>query len=297
MRLIRSPQLSALLLLAAAAAALAEDDAGTRLREAATRGDVAQVRALLDAGADVNAPSEYGATALFFACDKGHVEVVKLLLARGAKPDVKDTFYQSTAADWAGFKGQGEILKLLAQAGADVTGGVTASASSGKPEGVRPLLDAKMLNDKQLTMVLTAAKGAEQAELVKLLEAAGAKPLPPADAKVDPAILASYVGSYEAATGMRITVSVSAAGALQVAFGDRQPGELAAESDVRFRLKEYELAGFTFESEGGAVRRVKYDEGGELVVFERKTPPATAPAPAPRPAPTPAPAAQKELDP
>lgn len=290
MRLTRPWQLLALLLLATAVAAFAEDDPGTRLRDAATHGDVAQVRALLDAGTDANAASEYGATALFFACDRGHVEVVKLLLARGAKPDVKDNFYNSTPVDWAGMKGQGEILKLLAGAGADVTNGVIAAASMGKADGVRPLLDAKLLDDKQLTMVLTAAKGAEQAEIVKLLEAAGAKPLPPADAKVDPAVLASYAGSYEAAAGTRITISVSPTGALQAAFGDRPPSELGAESDVRFRLKEYELASFTFESEGGAVRRIKYDEGGEPMVLERKAPPATAPAPSP----TPAPAAQKE---
>jgi hypothetical protein len=169
MRLTRTWQLLLGLLLATAAAAFAEDDPGTRLREAATRGDVAQVRALLDAGADANAASEYGATALHFACDKGHVEVVKLLLERGAKADAKDTFYGAQPVDWAGMKGHGEVLKLLAQAGADVTGGVTGAASMGKIDAIRPLLDAKLLDDKQLTMVLTAAKGAEQAEIVKLL--------------------------------------------------------------------------------------------------------------------------------
>ncbi len=287
MRLSRPWQRIVALLLVGSTAALAEDDPGTRLREAATHGDVAQVRALLDAGADANAASEYGATALHFACDKGHVEVVRLLLEHGAKPEAKDTFYGATPVDWAGMKGHGEILKLLAQAGADVTGGVTGAASMGKIDAIRPLLDAKLLNDKQLTMVLTAAKGAEQAEIVKLLEAAGAKPLPPANAKVDPAVLASYAGSYEASTGMRLTVSVSPAGALQVGFGERPPMELGAESDVRFRIKEYEVAALTFQSEGGAVRRLTYDEGGEPMVLERVAAAAAAPTPAPTPTPEP----------
>ena len=285
MRPSRPWYLLAALALAGSTAALAEDDAGTRLREAATRGDTAQVSALLEAGADPNAASEYGATALHFACDKGHVEVVRLLLARGAKPDVKDTFYGAQPVDWAGMKGHGEVLKLLAQAGADVTGGAAAGASMGKVDAIRPLLDAKLLDDRQLTLVLTAAKGAEQAEVVKLLEAAGAKPLPPANAKVDPAVLAAYAGSYEASTGMRLTVSVSASGALQVAFGERPPMELAAESDVRFRLKEYEVAGLTFESEGGVVRRLEFDEGGQPMTLERVAAAAPAPPPAPAPAP------------
>ena len=199
MRLSRSWQLFVVLALASAAAALAQGqgtgqgaDGGAQLRDAASKGDLAQVRALLDAGTDANAASEYGATALTFACDKGHVEVVRLLLARGADPKAKDTFYGSSPADWAGSKGHGEILKLLAEAGADVTGAVAAAVGSGKPEGLRPLLDAKMLDARQLTIALTTAKANQLAEMVAMLEAAGAKPLPPADAKVDRLVPAAY---------------------------------------------------------------------------------------------------------
>ena len=56
---------------------------------AATRaGDAARVTAALDKGADVNAKTRYGATALTFAADRGHVEIVKLLIARGADVNV-----------------------------------------------------------------------------------------------------------------------------------------------------------------------------------------------------------------
>lgn len=279
MRLSRSWQLTVLLALASAAVALAQGgDGGAQLRDAASKGDLAQVRALLDAGTDANAASEYGATALTFACDKGHVEVVRLLLERGADPNAKDTFYGSTPADWAGSKGHGEILKLLAEAGADVTGAVAAAVGSGKPEGLRPLLDAKMLDARQLTIALTAAKAEGQAEMAALLEAAGAQPLPPADAKVDPALLAAYAGEYER-EGMRVVLSVSPQQALLVAFGQGQPMELLAESDTRFRLKEYEVVSLTVESEGGAVRRVHVDQAGSARTFERIAPAAEAPAP------------------
>src|SRR5258708_14919379 len=73
--------------------------AGSRdqeLWDAAGRGDAATVRRLLAEGVEVNAKTRYGATALFFACDKARLEVVSLLLEKGADPNVKDTFYGAT---------------------------------------------------------------------------------------------------------------------------------------------------------------------------------------------------------
>ena len=45
------------------------------LFDAARRGDVATVKRLLDEGVPVDVRSRYGATALFFACDKGQLAV------------------------------------------------------------------------------------------------------------------------------------------------------------------------------------------------------------------------------
>src|SRR5207237_498649 len=56
---------------------------------AARKGDVAAVKSLLDGGADPNAKTEYGATALSFAADKGHAEIVKLLIASKANVNSK----------------------------------------------------------------------------------------------------------------------------------------------------------------------------------------------------------------
>src|SRR5688572_20894188 len=57
--------------------------------EAVRKGDVPAVTAALDKGADVNAKFRYGSTALFKAAERGHVEVVKILLARGVDVTVK----------------------------------------------------------------------------------------------------------------------------------------------------------------------------------------------------------------
>ena len=70
---------------------------------AATRkSDVEKVRALLAKGADVNAKSPYGATPLFFACDRSNIEVVTVLLisyssnveaVRGCNKRLTDFFF------------------------------------------------------------------------------------------------------------------------------------------------------------------------------------------------------------
>ena len=55
-----------------------------QFQDAARKGDAAAVKKLLDEGVDVNTKFRYNATALFYACDHGHLEVVKMLLDRGA---------------------------------------------------------------------------------------------------------------------------------------------------------------------------------------------------------------------
>jgi ankyrin repeat protein len=60
----------------------------TPLMRAAESGNIDEVRALLKAGADVNAAwPAWGHTALMFAAGEGHLEVVKALLAAGADPN------------------------------------------------------------------------------------------------------------------------------------------------------------------------------------------------------------------
>src|ERR687896_2595045 len=71
------------------------------LFEAARSGDRARVAQLLDAGVDVNTRARYDATALMFAADKGHLDVVRLLVERGADLNVQDSFYKTRALDWA----------------------------------------------------------------------------------------------------------------------------------------------------------------------------------------------------
>src|SRR5260370_32787760 len=80
------------------------DDLTDDLLAATRKGDLAQVKAVLDKGVSVNAKSSYGQTPMFFACDRGYIEIVKLLIERGADLNVEDNFYHANAISWAAQK-------------------------------------------------------------------------------------------------------------------------------------------------------------------------------------------------
>jgi hypothetical protein len=103
----------------AAAQESAQETAAERLWRAARTGDAKAVAAELEAGVDVNSATTYKSTALSFACDRGHAEVVKLLLERGANPNITDTFYNATPLTWAQMGKHYEVITALLQAGAE----------------------------------------------------------------------------------------------------------------------------------------------------------------------------------
>lgn len=90
------------------------------LLDAVYRGDVDQVRKLLEDCVNPDALDEYkDETALISASKKGHVEIVKLLLAANATLDAVETDGY-TALMFAGKRGHTETVKTLLDAGADM---------------------------------------------------------------------------------------------------------------------------------------------------------------------------------
>jgi hypothetical protein len=79
---------------------LSQEDIDIVLRAAAGNG-LAHVQLLLDIGIDPGAAGHGGATALHVAAWHGHVEMVRLLLGRGAPVDATDTVYRKRPIDWA----------------------------------------------------------------------------------------------------------------------------------------------------------------------------------------------------
>jgi ankyrin repeat protein len=90
---------------------------------AAQHGHADVVRLLLDSGEDPNRYNPKGnhghSTPLHQAVWSGHDVVVRLLVERGARLDIKDTMYEGTALGWAVFGGRTAIADYLrAQGGA-----------------------------------------------------------------------------------------------------------------------------------------------------------------------------------
>ena len=84
---------------------------------AAQYGYVYVVESLLNAGEDPNRFNPLGghshSTPLHQAAGNGHLDVVKLLIARGAKTDVKDILFGGTAEGWASHAGKKEVEAYL----------------------------------------------------------------------------------------------------------------------------------------------------------------------------------------
>ena len=75
-------------------------------------GDLEAVKVLLRAGARVNTPDVYGATALHWAAWGGKHSIAKLLLNNGANCRAAD-IKKRTAKDWAIMMGQTDMIRLL----------------------------------------------------------------------------------------------------------------------------------------------------------------------------------------
>jgi hypothetical protein len=237
-------------------------DKADALAAAARTGDAATVTKLLDEGVDVNSKFRYGTTALSFAADHGHLEVVKVLLARGANANVKDTFYGATPLTWAVSPAMArkpehaEIVGLLLKAGA--TGkedALLTSVSSGETATVKVILAQGGLPAETLADALDAATRGKRTEIVALLEGAGAKPRP--EVKMDEAQLARYAGTYRNPAGSELVIAVTAGrltlGAGKSGAGPPQPVPLVARSETAFVGAEMPALKLSFTIEDGKV--------------------------------------------
>lgn len=261
---------SALACLALLAGGAFGQDKGDELRRAASEGDVAKVKELLDAGVDVNAKNAYGGTALSFACDRGRTEMVQLLLERGADPNTKDTFYGASPLMWALIKKRPAIVRLLLDKGAQGADEVLMTAAlQGEAEMVKAVLEKGKPKPETLSNALAAATEGKAEEIVALLKAAGAQPPAPASFAVDPAVLASYAGDYEAAEGMQLAVTVKDE-KLLATVAEGRPLVLEAVDQVTFRAQQFPSFKLIFETAEGKVTGVLVDGGTNKISLKRK---------------------------
>ena len=106
------------------------------LFDAVNAGDTAQLRRLIDAGADCNARNADGATPLMLAAHSGSLDLVQALIAAGADVNARDErgwgALMKSAYNPDVDRGFAEVTAALIDAGADVEAPITY--------GVRPLM-------------------------------------------------------------------------------------------------------------------------------------------------------------
>ena len=89
------------------------------LIDAAADGNLIGLNQLIARGADVNAKTKNGRTALKYAAREGHTVIVKALIDKGANVDARNEYGQ-TALMLTAIKGHTETVKALIEAGAYV---------------------------------------------------------------------------------------------------------------------------------------------------------------------------------
>lgn len=120
------------------------------LMTAVLRGSAAEVRKLLDEGADPNVPNDAGATALMWAV--GDFDKTQLLIDHGAQLNARSDDGRTPLIIAAGQHGGARIVKLLLDAGADT--------STKMPGGTSPVIQAAYAGEAA-TLALLRDAGAD----------------------------------------------------------------------------------------------------------------------------------------
>jgi len=178
---VRVALVLAVVTLVAASLVLAPALAGEKeeaLWEAARQGDLVTVKRLSSEGVDVNARTKYGATALSYAADRQHLDVVRYLVEQGADVNTKDDFYEFTPMGWALYKQNAEIVIYLLEHGAEGADQVLRLGVQEKRKDlVAAALKSPEIDSGHVAQALEQAKALEGAdEIVALLEGAEVKP-------------------------------------------------------------------------------------------------------------------------
>ncbi|MDE0473512.1 MAG: ankyrin repeat domain-containing protein, partial [Gammaproteobacteria bacterium] len=95
--------------------------------DAAMRGDLEAVRALLEQGADANEAQGDGMTALHWAARNGDIEMARLLVTAGANVEAGTRIGRYTPLHLASRAGGAGVVEALLAAGADVHARTTNS--------------------------------------------------------------------------------------------------------------------------------------------------------------------------
>lgn len=243
------------------------------LFHAAAEGDVARVKALLDGGMDPDTANRYGATALTFASDKGHTEVIRLLLERGAEPNVTDTFYNQTPLAWALSKGHFDIAVLLIEHGATgaEANALLTAARTGHAGLAQAVLETWKPYGYQRDVLLELARTNEHEQVAKLLETTEIRELP--EIEVPRETLASYTGVYQGQENAKVEVQLDPLkGALVAEVPEAGSLALRPVTETELRAEDRLEIGLEFMGRSGTIEGVLLTRGADMQYFRRVDP-------------------------
>ena len=182
------------------------------LLDAARTGDRAKVVALLDSGVSVNTTNKYGVSALGFAAERGHFDIARLLVERGADVNVVDSFYGSRPVDFALRGGHLNIaVYLLEHKSPGAVSVLNTAIRRRDAAAVKIALATKQADAAALASASTLAAQSGDAAIAAMVKAAAdATPaVPPKVIALTPALLRSYEGNYQSAsTGAVVKIAL-----------------------------------------------------------------------------------------
>ncbi len=253
------------------------NEGAERLWDAARTGNLEGVKKELDAGVDVNAATAYQSTALSFGSDRGHEEVVRLLLERGANPNVKDSFYKATPMMWAQMGKRYGVITLLLKSHAE---GARQLLLDGVAQGDKPLIKAVLkagtADADTLASAVLQASAMERSEVLEILSTAH---VPVREAfKLTAADMAVLAGKYTDTNGnFSLSARVGEKG-LEIDFGSGVHQPWFAFGPTEFHRGSSRLV---FECEDGKVVKVLVESNGSKYELTPNTSSGDTPAPKP----------------
>lgn len=236
------------------------------LWEAARRGDLEKVKQAVESGVDVDAVTNYNASALSFAADRGHLEVVQYLLAKQADPNVKDSFYNATPVTWASSGNRYDIMKALVLAGAsDVDMTLVKAVAEDDLETIGHITTGGKASRRTLMSTLSAAKDQQKQVAAEMIEQSLATFYPKVE--IPQATLDSYNGTYLSDSESRFDISQQD-GVLSVKTAGGGSYTLDADSQTDFSNA---IAKLQFQVTDSAVEGLRWTFAGKEQSYRKLT--------------------------
>jgi outer membrane protein assembly factor BamB len=242
-------------------------DAKDDLWLAARKGDIPTLEALLAKGCDVNAKTKFGATALWYACYKGHVDAAKMLLRHHADPNVVDAAWGETPLSLAVGNEKLDLVKALLAAGADGGDATLLFAAGAKQLALlRTILESAKAKPETLNIALQIVPDNDQ-PTIAALKNAGARDGAAAPSPGLPK-LAEYAGGYESHNGAKYRLEVRAGWLLG---GPAGPAVIVFRplGDDRFGAIGLPKMNLQFEREAAKIIRFNLDNGTIHSLWEK----------------------------